>query len=177
MLGANCMSNVTVREASPEDAEWFLQHVRALASEPDKKVPLQPDEWVVTPEEQAEMFAAALDGNGDLFLVAEIGGERVGELNLRRGKRAAFRHSLTLGMSVDRRWRNRGVGTVLMQYALGWARDTASVRRIELYVFETNAPAVRLYERHGFAVEGRRKGAVFQDGVLVDDLIMAVYVR
>lgn len=60
-----------------------------------------------------------------------------------------------------------------MQHALEWAKADATLRRIELYVYATNALAIRLYERHGFITEGRRRGAVRAGDRFVDDLLMA----
>jgi putative acetyltransferase len=63
-----------------------------------------------------------------------------------------------------------------MQGALDWAKAAGALRRIELYVFASNAPAIRLYERFGFTIEGRRKEAVRMGDILIDDLLMACLV-
>lgn len=168
--------NPNIREATASDATWFVDHVRALVSEPDAQIPLRPDEFVLTSDQQAELFSGA-DKRGDLFLIAEADGVRVGELNLRRGTRAAFKHAATLGMSVAREWRNQRIGSALMQRSLEWARDQSDLRRIELYVYASNRAAIRLYERHGFVIEGRRRGAIRVGDEYVDDLLMACEVR
>jgi RimJ/RimL family protein N-acetyltransferase len=161
-----------VREATPSDTAWYLNHVRSLVTEPESQIPLRPDEMFRTPEQQSELFAEA-SARGDLFLIAEIDGVRVGEANLRRGSREAFKHAAVLGISVVREWRCHGVGSELMQRSIEWAKTKGGLRRIELYVFSTNALAIRLYERFGFMVEGRRKGAVRIGDRFVDDLLMA----
>ena len=165
-----------LRKATASDATWYVEHVHSLAAEPDSQIPLQPDEFFRTPDQQAELFGSAL-ARGDLFLIAEMNGIRIGELNLRRGSRAAFKHSAVLGMSVAREWRNKRIGSALMRSALEWAAGEGALRRIELYVFATNGPAIRLYERFGFMVEGRRKDAVRVGDGLVDDLVMACIVQ
>ncbi len=83
-------------------------------------------------------------------------------------------HNVTLGIMVDSAWHKRGVGDAMMAALMGWARTNPAVRRVQLEVVASNAHAVRLYERHGFVTEGRRRG-VFQrqPGVFEDDLIMA----
>ena len=47
-----------------------------------------------------------------------------------------------------------------------------SLNRVELEVFASNAIAIGLYEREGFVIEGRKRGARFLDGVEDDILIM-----
>jgi len=48
------------------------------------------------------------------------------------------------------------------------------ITRVELQVFARNETAIRLYERFGSEVEGRRRRAVFRGGEYLDDLTMAV---
>lgn len=161
-----------IREATPADAVWFVANVRALAAEPDTQMPLTPEEYVTTPEQQAGVISGAA-ARGDLYIIAEVDGERVGELNLRRGTRLALRHSAVLGLSVVPAWRNRRIGSALIQHALAWARGPGALRRIELYVYTTNAPAIRLYQNHGFILEGRRKNAIRTADGFIDDFLMA----
>jgi [ribosomal protein S18]-alanine N-acetyltransferase len=60
-------------------------------------------------------------------------------------------------MAVDPRARRRGVGTALLQAILAWAAKRGA-RRIGLEVRASNAAALGLYRRMGFAEEGRRRG-------------------
>lgn len=164
-----------IREATTEDATWFVDHVRALVSEPDIAIPLRLDEYITTPEQHAEMLRGAVE-RGDLYVIAEIDGVRVGELNLRRGTRAAFKHKVVVGMSVAPAWRNQRIGSALMQHALECAKAQGNLRRVELWVYASNTPAIRLYERYGFVVEGKRRGAIRAGDLYVDDLLMACYI-
>lgn len=163
-----------IREATGEDAAWFVEHLRALVVEPDVAVPLRLEEYVTTPEQQAEVMRGAAE-RGDVFFLAEADGVRVGELNLRRGTRIAFKHSTVLGLSIAKAWRGQGVGSALMQHALEWARAQGNLRRVELWVYASNTTAIRLYERHGFVVEGRRRGSVRVGDGYVDDLLMTCH--
>lgn len=165
---------LNIRHAAIYDAAWLVDHVRALVAEPDVAVPLRVDEYLTTSEQQAETLHGAAE-RGDLFLIAEVDGMPVGEINFRRGARAAFKHTVVVGMSVALQWRGRGIGSALMQRALEWAKVQGDLRRVELWVYTSNAAAIRLYERHGFVVEGRRRGAIRVGDRYVDDLMMACY--
>ena len=57
-------------------------------------------------------------------------------------------------MAVIDGWRGRGVGSQLMEAALGWAKDQ-DAHKIELEVWPHNTGALRLYEKFGFVAEGR----------------------
>jgi ribosomal protein S18 acetylase RimI-like enzyme len=59
-----------------------------------------------------------------------------------------------LSMWVAPEARGRGIGAALIDEVAAWARGQGS-RRLVLDVGTNNAPARRLYERHGFVVSGR----------------------
>lgn len=55
-------------------------------------------------------------------------------------------------MAVLPDWRDRGVGAAILQALVDLARG----QRLERVYLDAQAPAVRFYERHGFAAEGER---------------------
>jgi GNAT superfamily N-acetyltransferase len=52
-------------------------------------------------------------------------------------------------MWVERSWRGRGVGDLLVAQVLDWAREHDH-ERVDLWIVEGNETAERLYRRHGF---------------------------
>ena len=165
---------VTIREAKPSDAKQLIAYVQRLAKEPDIDIPLAPGEFNLTVEEEKQILADRMASDNSIMLVAEVGGQIVGQLGCKGGKRKATRHAVTLGMSVHGGWRNQGIGSALMAQAIKWAKNTGVVTRIELNVFARNEMAIHLYEKFGFQVEGRRCRAVYHDGEYLDDYIMAL---
>jgi RimJ/RimL family protein N-acetyltransferase len=168
--------NFTIRQAAPADAPRLIAFLDALAAETDIDIPLEPGEFVLTiPEEEAIMQEYA-DSDNSIFLVAETGDEIIATSNCRGGKRKALRHVAHFGISVARAWRGKGVGNAMMQEVVRWARENPIIHRVELEVYARNLPAIHLYEKYGFQVEGRRSHAIFQDGQFLDDLVMALLV-
>ena len=47
------------------------------------------------------------------------------------------------------------------------------LKRLELTVYVDNAPAIRVYEKFGFVIEGTHRMHAFRDGVFVDSHLMA----
>jgi RimJ/RimL family protein N-acetyltransferase len=167
-------TEVTIREADPADAEQLIAYVQGLVEEPDVNVALSPGEFNLTVAEEQQILANSIVTDNSAFFVAEIGGQIIGELSCIGGKRQANRHTVLLGISVAREWRNQGVGSKLMDRAIEWARHTGFVSRIELAVFARNEMAIHLYQNYGFVVEGRRRKAIYRSGEYLDDLIMAL---
>jgi RimJ/RimL family protein N-acetyltransferase len=127
-----------------------------------------------TDESQRQLLREHLGRPNTLWLVALAGDRLIGELTLIGGRRAGNAHTVTLGVSVAMDWRGRGVGRALTLHAIEWARHAGGVRRIELDVFGSNTPAIRLYQQLGFVTEGRRRSAYVKNGVEIDGLVMAL---
>lgn len=85
-----------------------------------------------------------------------------------------FTHSGRLGMGLLPPYRSKGIGRRLLESALAAAK-VLGLRRVELQVFASNEPAIRLYESVGFVREGRRTNARILHGVADDIIDMAFF--
>jgi putative acetyltransferase len=111
---------------------------------------------------------------GLFSLVACVDNEVVGQLGLHTfPQRFRRRHVGQIGMAVRDDWQGQGVGTALMQAAIDLADKWLNLRRLELEVFVDNAPAIRLYEKFGFNIEGTLVDFAFREGQYVNTYFMA----
>ena len=110
---------------------------------------------------------------GTYSLVAAVEGRVVGSLGLHLAPAPRRRHCGSIGMAVHDDFQGRGVGSALLGAAVDLADRWLNLRRVELEVYTDNAPAIRLYERFGFAIEGTLRGFAFRDGAYVDAYAMA----
>jgi putative acetyltransferase len=159
--------DVTVRHTEPEDYEALhriMSGPRAIAG--TLQMPL--------PSAEAWRKRLAEPPEGLFSLVACVEGEVVGSLALETSPtRWGTRHVASIGMAVRDDWQGRGVGTVLMEAALDLADNWLSLTRVELHVYVDNAPAIALYEKFGFEIEGTHKRFAYRDGEYVDAYSMA----
>ena len=109
---------------------------------------------------------------GRIAIVAVLDGKIVGSADVTRDK-GRRNHVGHVGICVHDAFHRRGIGSGLMAALIDTADNWLDLRRLELAVFVDNAPAIRLYQKFGFEVEGTRRAAAFRDGAFVDDHIMA----
>ena len=113
--------------------------------------------------EQGFLDALAMEQN--IFFVAEDDGEICGYI----GMYQALDEGEITNVGVSPEKRNAGIGWKLMQAALDAAKEQG-IERVVLEVRVSNASAIHLYEKCGFANCGIRKG--FYDFPKEDAYIM-----
>jgi RimJ/RimL family protein N-acetyltransferase len=99
----------------------------------------------------------------------------VGHVELRGPTLSAALHRADLSLGLERAWRAKGYGRMLVALALDWARHETALRFIDLKVFAHNTPARALYGRFGFREMGHVDEAfVMPDGTVLDDILMVL---
>jgi L-phenylalanine/L-methionine N-acetyltransferase len=106
---------------------------------------------------------------GAYLLVAEVEGEVVGSIGLNVNQAARRAHSASIGMGVRDDWQGKGVGTAVIDLADKWL----NIKRLELEVYTDNEPALKLYKKFGFEIEGTLRQFAFRDGAFVDAYMMS----
>ena len=141
-------TGVTVREATEDDLVGAFEVYETVAAE---------GRWIgaelpVDKERRLEKWRAMLRHPREVFFVATApDGNIVGNASMN------WAGVSDLGMAVLASWRGTGVGSVLLQACIDWARRE-QVHKIELRVWPHNTPAIALYEKFGFELEGNLKG-------------------
>ncbi len=111
---------------------------------------------------------------GFYSLVACVDGEVVGQIALQTfPNRPRRRHVGEIGMMVRDDWQGKGIGTALLQALVDLADKWLNLYRLELDVYTDNEPAIKLYKKFGFEIEGKRVGMAFRDGQFIDSYTMA----
>jgi L-phenylalanine/L-methionine N-acetyltransferase len=111
---------------------------------------------------------------GRYHLLAVVEDQIAGHLGLTTDpNRPRRKHAGGIGMSVHDDFQGQGVGTALLEAAVDMADNWLNLLRLELTVFVDNEPAVRLYKKCGFAIEGTLRHHSFRAGRYVDVYSMA----
>jgi RimJ/RimL family protein N-acetyltransferase len=167
------MSAAEYRIAAPDAADVvpLITLMNALAAERNGLFILPVDPVTGVAQLTAYLAEAAASGN-EAVLLAKLGREVVGLASGTRGTHPARRRNIDLGVGVGAAWRGRGIGTALLRAMEDWA-ESAGIRRLQLTVVTANAPAVALYRRLGFAIEGVLASHAERDGIRFDEFVMA----
>jgi RimJ/RimL family protein N-acetyltransferase len=159
------------REAGPGDAAALLALKHDLDSETSFML-LEPGERTETAADVAAELARAAGAANSVVIVAETARGLAGYLEGVGGRFRRSGRTVHVVIGVRAAASGQGVGSGLLTELESWAR-AHGLHRLELTVMAHNRRASVLYERMGFAVEGRRRECLLVDGTLVDELYMA----
>lgn len=101
----------------------------------------------------------------------------VGHLDLERETIEPAGHRLALSMGLEYGYKGRGLGSRLMEEAIGFAKTLDGIEWIDLGVFSCNQPAQALYKKFGFVETGRVEDNFRVDGRSLSDIQMSLRTR
>jgi RimJ/RimL family protein N-acetyltransferase len=166
---------VGIRIARPYDAAALLDLKRQLDTETAFMM-YEPGERDSSVQDLARDLAVVARSPNSVVLVAELGGQLAGYVELTGGSFRRSRATAYVVIGVLARAAGRGIGAGLLKQAMDWAA-AHGLHRLELTVMAHNTRAIALYERMGFTVEGRRAECLLVDGQFIDELTMAAILR
>jgi ribosomal protein S18 acetylase RimI-like enzyme len=156
------VAEFAVRPASVDDARALAELFAAVAEERDGIATEPP----VDVDQRTALFARSAAST----VVAVGDSQVIGMLHVE-----VSRHGFgEIGMLVDHGWRDRGIGSALIQAAVEQGRQQR-LHKLCLEVFAHNAAAIALYRKCGFVEEGRRTAQYRRaSGELWDTIVMGL---
>ncbi|WZB60560.1 GNAT family N-acetyltransferase [Achromobacter xylosoxidans] len=106
------------------------------------------------------------DSERRVGLVATVQGEVAGYASLEQFERVRRSHCGSVGIAVAKGWHGQGIGSRLLGALLDVADNWMNLRRVELMVYTDNEPAIALYRKHGFEVEGELRDYAVRDAAM-----------
>lgn len=158
---------LVIREAAAKDARAVLDYVEAISGESDF-LTFGPGEFELTEAEKKDFLRNHRDSDNQLYMLGLIDDTVVSTLTFSAGRRPRVRHSSEFSMSVRKQYWGLGIGSLMLNTLIDWARGTQIVKKINLRVRTDNQRAIALYEGKGFAMEGTIHKEIFLDGKYFD---------
>jgi RimJ/RimL family protein N-acetyltransferase len=162
-----------IREAQAHDARELLDYVEAISGE-STFLSFGPGEFELTVAEEEMVLIRFQEATNRIYLVGLVDGAIVSALNFGAGTRPRTRHSGEFGMSVRKAYWGLGIGSLMLDALLDWARATGVVTKVNLRVRTDNRRAIALYRGKGFALEGTIRREIYLDGVYYDHHCMGL---
>ncbi|WP_313086844.1 N-acetyltransferase [Atlantibacter hermannii] len=160
------MSGIVIRHAEPGDTEA----VHRLFTQPEVY-----SNTLQVPHPSRAMWQERMNQKspGQYHLVAIVEDQVVGHLMIAAETRPRRSHVASFGLCVDAARHNQGIATALLREMIAMCDNWLRIERIELTVFVDNAPAIALYQKLGFDIEGTGKRYGLRDGDYIDAYFMA----
>ena len=151
-----------IREIDKGEVRMYFECLKKIDQE-TKFMMFEPDER----QYDKNLIASYLSNKDDLFIGAFSEHEIVGFLSAKRGSFRRIRHSAYIVIGIRQAFQRQGIGSKLFDKLDEWARKN-QLKRLELTVEVSNTPAINLYEKQGFSIEGIKRKTMLVDGVFVD---------
>lgn len=164
-----------LREAGRRDAARYLEHLALIVAETPFMLQGAEDPLPDIGDQKEILEGYARRSNCVCVVAARPGASPgrqsiLGSVTLIGGRGRRTAHAAELSMGVNRATWGRGVGSLLLDAALTWARASPILTRVSLSVYSENRVATALYRSRGFVEEGVLRRYAKWDG-RYDDLI------
>lgn len=146
------MKDIYIREAKIEDAEKLLNYTKKVGKETNY-LTFGEEGIKISVEEEKEFIENFNNRYRSVLYVALDADEIIGVCNLSGSSLDRSNHVGVMGISILKKYWNRGLGTEFIKRIINYAQDTG-IELIKLDVVSENIRAKKLYEKFGFIKVG-----------------------
>ena len=164
--------DLLIREAEVEDATELIAlldqigHESNFTSLDENGIAMSESEMQIFIDKQAQ-------SENQITLLAFLNDELAGIINVTADQRPRVRHIGDIFLGIKKTFWSSGLGSILMEEVIEWAKTSGVIRRLQLTVQKCNLAAIHLYEKMGFITEGlQERGACIERGEFLDVYLM-----
>jgi len=136
-------SKLIIREANISDAKQLRATVKEYVEE-SEFIPYAKDEFKLTDDEEQSWIKSLSESSNSLLLIAEIDGSIIGNISLNGSGRSMMKHTSCVGLGLLKQWRGFGIGTLLFNEAINWAKSSPIIKILWLEAYPTNTVGIKL---------------------------------
>ena len=164
--------DLLIREAEAEDAAALIAFLDQIGQETDFTT-LDEKGILMSESEMAAFIEKQATSDNQITLLALLNDEIAGVLNITAEQRIRIRHIGDVFLVVQKKFWNQGLGSILLEEGIEWAKTSGVLRRLQLSVQKRNEAAIHLYSKFGFVTEGlQERGAYLEEGIFLDVYLM-----
>ena len=150
-------SPINIRTAEPKEAQSLIDLKRSYIKN-TTTIPMYLEEYPADLTKEKQLIVDYLESPNSILLVAEKDNELIGNIDLTGNRRSKMNHTGVIGMGIKQEWRNQGLGKLLINATIEWAKDYSPIELIWLDVYASNELGLNLYKKTGFEISGIIKG-------------------
>lgn len=154
-----------------DDAQQLADHANKVFAE-TKFLSVGPEDGQKIAEHEIKWIESVDKAERSLIITGKINNQIVAIGNLSAKSNQRFQHRCGLGISIQKDFWGKGIGTIIMKLLLDYAKKL-DFEIAELSVVKDNVAAYYLYKKLGFEEYGIFKKALrYQDGTYADLIYM-----
>lgn len=167
---------IIIRKANKSDAKALIEYLNVIGGESDF-LTFGIGQFGRNTEWEEDFIENALKKQNALFIIAEVNGKVVGNLNFSGGLRQRTAHVGEFGVSILKEYWGNGIGEELIKYLISWSKSSGIIRKINLRVRTDNIRGINLYKKLGFLEEGIVKRDFLINEEFYDSLLMGLLIN
>ena len=164
--------DLLIREAEISDASEVIALLDQIGQE-SSFTSLDENGLSISESEMQIFIDKQAQSENQITLLAFLNDELAGIINVTADQRPRVRHIGDIFFGIKKTFWGSGLGSILMEEAIEWAKTSGVIRRLQLTVQKRNLAAIHLYEKMGFITEGlQERGACIERGEFLDVYLM-----
>ena len=161
-----------ITQVKVDDAVDLISYLNSIGGESDfltfglNEFPLSVDE--------EEVFIKKITESGrNMMLIGRVENQIVSQLFIDNLSNPRLQHIGDLSISVKKTFWGMSIGTHMLNSSILLSKKK-NISKIQLYVRTDNDPAINLYKKHGFSIEGTISRAIKINEVYYENYLMGL---
>lgn len=164
-----------LRKPIVEDAKEMIEYLNIIGGESDNLL-FGKDEFHLTAEQEIEHIKGISNGANTLMILGIIDNKIVSISQISSSSRKRIAHNSEISISVKNDYWRNGIGSAVMGELIRFAKESGTIKNINLGVKASNINAINMYEKFGFEKVGVHKDNFNVNGKFDDEILMDLYI-
>ncbi len=164
------------RRPKEEDAEDIIRYLNIVGGESDNLL-FGENEFNLTVDEEKEYIRKLNSDNNTFMILAFVEKSLVSIAQISRINQKRIAHNSELAISVKKEYWRQGIGSIMMNELIQFAKEQGEIKNISLGVKASNSKAIKMYDKFGFQKVGVHKNYFNINGEFDDKILMDLYIE
>lgn len=170
-------SKVIIKSPDVKEAKDILAFMVEVTGQSDFLLSSSEDFMNKTIEDEEKWIKGKNEGDACILTVYKDG-KIIANSDIEFMKHKKTLHRSTVGVSVDKEYWNKGIGSIIFEEFIKIAKEHPNTEQIELGVISINERAIHLYKKFGFKETGIIPASLkLKDGTYLDEILMTKFLN